>query len=279
MLKIKKNEMKDLFDLTGKVAVVTGGNGILGRSMCAGLCEKGAKVAILGRNKENGNVVAAEISANGGDATFFVTDVLNLEELKHVKAEILAKYGKIDILVNAAGGNMKGASVQPDQSIFDLDMEAMHSVIELNYFGTLYPIRVFAEEMVKQGHGNIINITSATAERPLTRVLGYSSAKAAVKNLTEWLAVEFAQKYGEGIRVNAITPGFFLTEQNRFLLTNSDGSLTPRGALISQGTPMKRMGSPEDLQGALLYLASDASRFVTGTTTIIDGGFNAFSGV
>jgi len=271
--------MKDLFDLTGKVAVVTGGNGILGRSMCAGLCSKGAKVAILGRNSESGEKVASEIRANGGDATFFVANVLDLEKLKLTKAEILAKYGHIDILVNAAGGNLPGACVQPDQSFFDIDMDAMRTVMELNYFGTLYPIRVFAEDMVKQGHGSIINITSAAAERPLTRVLGYSSAKAAVKNLTEWLAVEFAQKYGEKMRVNALTPGFFLTEQNRFLLTNKDGSLTPRGSLIIQGTPLKRMGNPEDLQGALIYLASDASRFVTGTTTIVDGGFNAFSGV
>lgn len=271
--------MKDLFDLTGKVAVVTGGNGILGRAMCAGLCAKGAKVAILGRNKESGEEVASEIRRNGGDATFFVTDVLNIENLKLVKTEVLAKYGAIDILVNAAGGNMPGASVQPHQSFFDIDMDAMRKVLDLNYFGTLYPIRVFAEEMVKQGSGSIINITSATSERPLTRVLGYSSAKAAVKNLTEWLAVEFAQKYGQGIRVNALTPGFFLTEQNRFLLTNQDGSLTARGSLIIQNTPQRRMGNPEDLQGALVYLASDASRFVTGTTTIVDGGFNAFSGV
>jgi len=271
--------MKDLFDLTGKVAVVTGGNGILGRSMCAGLCSKGAKVAILGRNIESGEKVATEIRANGGEATFFVANVLDLEQLKLVKAEVLANFGRIDILVNAAGGNLPGACVQPDQSFFDIDMGAMRTVIELNYFGTLYPIRVFAEEMAKQGSGTIINITSAAAERPLTRVLGYSSAKAAVKNLTEWLAVEFAQKYGKGVRVNALTPGFFLTEQNRFLLINQDGSLTPRGGLILQGTPQGRMGSPEDLQGALIYLASDASCFVTGTTTIVDGGFNAFSGV
>lgn len=271
--------MQDLFDLTGKVAVVTGGNGILGRSMCAALAGKQAKVAIIGRNKESGEEVVAEIKKNGGEASFFVSDVLNLKKLTEVKAEILAQYGHVDILVNAAGGNMPGACIQPDQSFFDVNMEAMKSVIELNYFGTLYPIRVFAEDMVKQGHGNIINITSATVERPLTRVLGYSSAKAAVKNLTQWLSVEFAQKYGEKIRVNALTPGFFLTEQNRFLLTNPDGSLTPRGTLIIQNTPQKRMGNPEDLQGALIYLASDASRFVTGTTTIVDGGFDAFSGV
>jgi len=271
--------MIDLFDLTGKVAVVTGGNGILGRSLCLGLCNKGAKVAILGRNKESGERVASEISQNGGEATFFVTDVLNIEKLKLVKSQVLEKYGQIDILVNAAGGNMPGASVQPDQSFFDLNMDAMQKVLELNYFGTLYAIRVFAEEMVKLGSGSIINITSATSERPLTRVLGYSSAKAAVKNLTEWLSVEFAHKYGQGIRVNALSPGFFLTDQNRFLLTDQEGNLTPRGSLIIQNTPQKRMGNPDDLQGALVYLASDASRFVTGTTTIVDGGFNAFGGV
>lgn len=271
--------MKDLFDLTGRVAIVTGGNGILGRALCSGLCDKGAKVAILGRNKESGEKVASGIIANGGDATFFVTDVLNLEQLKLVKSQVLERYGKIDILVNAAGGNMPGASVQPDQSFFDLDMDAMRKVLELNYFGTLYAIRVFAEEMVKCGSGSIINITSATSERPLTRVLGYSSAKSAVKNLTEWLSVEFAHKYGQGIRINALSPGFFLTEQNRFLLTEPDGGLTPRGSLIIQNTPQKRMGNPEDLQGALLFLASDASLFVTGTTTIVDGGFNAFGGV
>ena len=271
--------MKDLFDLTGKVAVVTGGNGILGRSMCSALAWKQAKVAIIGRNKKSGEKVAEELRNNGGDVSFFVCDVLNLDKLSEVKVEILEKYGHIDILVNAAGGNMPGATIQPDKSFLDVDMNAVRTVMELNYFGTLYPIRVFAEEMIKQGHGNIINITSATVERPMTRVLGYSSAKAAVKNLTQWLAVEFAQKYGDGFRVNALTPGFFLTDQNRFLLTNPDGSLTPRGGLIIQGTPMKRMGDPDDLQGALLYLTSDASRFVTGTTTIVDGGFDAFSGV
>jgi NAD(P)-dependent dehydrogenase (short-subunit alcohol dehydrogenase family) len=271
--------MKDLFDLTGKVAVVTGGNGILGRSFCAALCGKGAKVVILGRKKESGDAVVAELKANGGEASFIVCDVLNMDRLNEVKEEILATYGKIDILVNAAGGNMPGAVVMPDKSIFDVDMQAVRTVFELNYFGTLYPIRVFAEVMVKQGHGNIINIASATAELPLTRVLGYSSAKAAIKNLTQWLAVEFSQKYGADFRVNSLTPGFFLTEQNRTLLTNPDGSMTPRGGLIIQGTPMKRMGSPEDLQGALLYLASDASKFVTGSNTIVDGGFTVFSGV
>lgn len=268
-----------MFDLTGKVAVVTGGGGILGRTMCAGLARQGAEVLVLGRTKESGDAVVAAISAAGGKAAFFVCDVLNMEVLTVVKDEIVAKYKHIDILVNAAGGNMSGASIQPDKSFFDVDLSAIRSVMELNYFGTLIPIMVFAEVMVKQGKGSIINIASASAERPLTVVMGYSSAKAAVKNLTEWLSVEFAQKYGEGIRVNALSPGFFLTEQNRFLLTNPDGSLTPRGSRIIQNTPMKRMGTPAELLGALIYLASDDSSFVTGTTTIIDGGFDAFSGV
>lgn len=268
-----------MFDLTGKVALVTGGNGILGRSMCAGLAKQGADVAIIGRNAETGDKVVSDIKAQGGKAAFFVCDVLDMDKLNALKAEIIEKYGHVDILVNAAGGNMQGAVIQPDKSFFDVDMDAMRKVFELNYFGTLYPIRVFAEEMVKQGHGSIINITSATVERPLTRVMGYSSAKAAVKNLTRWLSIEFAQKYGEGIRVNALCPGFFLTEQNRSLLTNPDGSLTPRGGQIINSTPMGRMGKPEDLQGALIFLASDESRFVTGTTTIVDGGFDAYSGV
>lgn len=270
---------EQLFDLTGKVAVVTGGNGILGRAMCAGLVEYGASVVILGRNAQTGGKVVDDLKALGGNAAFVACDVLDLDQLESAKKEVLAKFGTIDILVNAAGGNMAGAVIAPDKSLFDVDMAAMRAVFELNYFGTLYPTRVFAEEMVKQGHGSIINITSASADKPMTRVLGYSSAKAAVRNLTQWLAVEFAQKYGEGIRVNALCPGFFLTEQNRALLTNPDGSKTARGKLILQNTPMNKWGNPEDLQGALIYLASDASRFVTGTTTIVDGGFDAFSGV
>jgi len=268
-----------MFELTGKVAVITGGNGVLGRSMCAALAKQGAVVIILGRKKETGDALVADLVAAGGKAEFFATDVLDVEKLKEVRDAVVAKYKHIDVLINAAGGNMPGACVQPDQSFFDADMDAVHKVMEVNYFGTLYSIKIFGEVIVKQGKGSIINISSASAEHPLTRVMGYSSAKAAIKNLTEWLAMEFASKYGDGIRVNAICPGFFLTEQNRFLLTNQDGSTTPRGTLVIHKTPMRRMGNPDDLQGALVYLASDESRFVTGTTLIVDGGFNSYSGV
>jgi len=266
----------DLFDLSGKVAVVTGGNGILGRSMCAGLAGKGAKVVILGRNKETGEAVAA---TTGGEACFYTCDVLDKNSLVTIREDVLKKFGKIDILVNAAGGNMAGACIQPNQSFFDIDVDSVRKVMDLNYFGTLIPILVFGVVFAKQKYGSIINITSATVERPLTRVMGYSSAKAAVKNLTQYLATEFATKVGPDVRVNALTPGFFLTEQNRTLLINPDGTLTPRGGQIIQNTPMKRMGKPEDLQGALIYLASDASRFVTGSVSVVDGGFDAYAGV
>lgn len=268
-----------MFDLTGKVALVTGGSGILGHTFCKALAKQGATVIVLDLNVKGAQELAAEITASGGKADAFECNVLDLDVLNSVKDQILAKYKHIDILLNGAGGNMSGATVQPDQSLFTADINAIRKVMDLNFFGTLLPTRVFAEVMVKQGKGNIINITSASVNRPLTRVLGYSAAKAAVKNLTQWLSVEFAQKYGDGIRVNALCPGFFLTEQNRFLMTNQDGSLTPRGQLVIQKTPQGRMGVPEDLVGALIFLASDDSKFITGTTTMVDGGFDAYSGV
>jgi NAD(P)-dependent dehydrogenase (short-subunit alcohol dehydrogenase family) len=268
-----------MFDLTGKVALVTGGSGILGRTMCMGLARQGAAVMVLDRNPESGNAVMNEIKEAGYLADFFLTDVLDMDVLYGVRDAILDKYKHIDILINGAGGNMPGASIQPNQSFFEADMKSIRMVIELNYFGTLNATRVFAEPMCKQGKGSIINISSASAERPLTVVMGYSSAKAAVKNLTQWLSVEFATKYGQGIRVNALCPGFLLTDQNRFLVTTPDGGYSPRGNLIVQNTPMRRMGEPEELVGAIVYLASDEASFVTGTTAIVDGGFDAFYGV
>ncbi len=268
-----------MFDLTGKIALVTGGSGILGHTFCAALAKQGATVIILDRNFKGAQELAEKLVSDGLKADAFECDVLDLEALKVLKDNILAKYSKIDILLNGAGGNMPGATVQPDSSIFAVDINAFRKVMDLNFYGTLLPTMVFGEVMVKQGYGNIINITSTNSERPLTRVVGYSAAKAAVKNLTEWLSVEFGQKYGAGIRVNALSPGFFLTDQNRYLMTNQDGSLTPRGNQVISKTPQGRMGEPEDLVAALIYLASDESKFVTGTTTIVDGGFNAYSGV
>lgn len=268
-----------MFDLSGKVAVVTGGSGILGRTLCAGLAQQGAVVLILDRNPESGEALKAEIIAAGNKADFFETDVLNMEVLKSVREKILNKYKHIDILLNGAGGNMPKASIQPDQRFFDADIDAVHTVINLNYFGTLYSTMVFAEPMCERGKGSIINITSASAERPMSVVMGYSSAKAAVRNLTQWLAVEFNAKYGEGIRVNALCPGFLLTDQNRFLVSTPEGGLTPRGERIVNNTPAHRLGDPKELLAAVVYLASDEASFVNGTTVVVDGGFDAYSGV
>lgn len=271
--------MKNEFDITGKVIVITGGTGILGNAICRHLAAAGAKVAILGRDATKGKELENAIKAEGNIALFLVSDVLNLEILQKNHDEIKAKFGPVDILINAAGGNMAGANITPDQTFFDLDLDQLRKVIDLNLYGTVYPTRIFAKEMVDRKEGNIINFTSATVARPMTRVIGYSAAKSAVHNFTKWLAVEFSQKYGDKIRVNSICPGFFLTEQNRTLLTNPDGSLTPRGHKIIDSTPFGRMGVPEDLNGAIHWLCSEASRFVNGQNIIVDGGFDAYSGV
>lgn len=268
--------MYELFNLTDKVAVVTGGSGVLGSAMVKYLAAHGAKVAILARNKEKGDKLAAEIKAGGGEASFFATDVNDRATLEQNEKDILATYGKIDVLINGAGGNLPGAVIAPDKTIFDLDMSDFEKVVDLNLFGTVLPTLVFAKTMVKQGKGNIINISSESALRPLTRVAGYGAAKAAVTNFTKYLATELAAKFGENFRVNAIAPGFFITEQNRALLTNPDGSYTDRGNTIISHTPFRRFGEPAELLGTLHWLASDASKFVTGTLTVVDGGFDAF---
>ncbi|MDR1517874.1 MAG: SDR family oxidoreductase [Dysgonamonadaceae bacterium] len=268
--------MYELFNITNKVVVMTGGSGVLGTSMVKYLAAHGAKVAILARNKEKGDKLAAEITTAGGKASFFVTDVNDRAILEQNEKEILATYGKIDVLINGAGGNMPGATISPDKTIFDLNLSDFEKVVDLNLFGTVLPTIVFAKNMVERKHGSIINISSESALRPLTRVLGYGAAKAAVTNLTKYLAIELATKFGEGLRVNAIAPGFFITEQNRSLLTKPDGSYTDRGNTILSHTPFRRFGKPEELLGALHWLASDASKFVTGTLTVIDGGFDAF---
>ena len=238
---------------------------------------EGAKVVILDRNEEAGNQLANEVKEKGGEALFLYTDVLKKEAVEKNYDEIMAQYGRIDVLINGAGGNMAGATIAPDKTIFDLDIDAVKKVVELNLFGTIIPTMVFAKAMVKQKEGSIINIASEAALRPLTRVAGYGVAKAAVVNFTKYMCGELATKFGSGLRVNAIAPGFFLTEQNRTLLTNPDGSLTPRSHTILAHTPYGRFGEPEELLGTLQWLASDASRFVSGTLTVIDGGFDAFS--
>lgn len=268
-----------LFSLQNKSAIVTGGSGVLGGAMALALASAGAKVAVLGRNENKLKDMVNAIEKEGAEGLALAADVTNSNELAEAHKQVLDKFGKVDILINAAGGNMPGATVTPDQSIFDLSEEAIRKIVELNYLGTVLPTQAFSKSMVEQKEGVIINISSVAADLPLTRVMGYASSKAAIENYTKWLAVELANKYGEGIRVNAIAPGFFLTEQNRSLLTNKDGSLTSRGNQILSNTPFKRFGNPEDLNGTLLWLCSDASRFVTGTVVRVDGGFTAFSGV
>ena len=269
----------NLFSLKGKVAIVTGGTGALGQHMVKTLVHAGAKVAVLGRRMEQVQELVAEIQAQGAEALALCADVLDRKALELAKEEVLRHYHKIDVLINAAGGNLAGATIGVGQIFFDLKTEDFRKVLDLNLMGTVLPTQVFAEAMVQQKSGVIVNLSSVAAHLPLTRVVGYAASKAAVDNFTRYMAVELAMKYGEGLRVNAIAPGFFLGEQNRSLLTNTDGSLSDRGYQIIAHTPMKRFGNPNDLDGALLFLCSDAARFVTGTVVYVDGGFTAYSGV
>ncbi len=268
--------MRNFFDIKDRVVVITGGTGVLGSCMVEYLAEQGAKVVVLARNKETGDKLVNDILAKGQEALFLQSDVNDKAILEQNCADVLAKYGRVDVLINGAGGNMPGATIGPDKTIFDLDVDAFKKVVDLNLFGTVIPTMVFAKVMTEQKQGNIINISSESALRPLTRVVGYGAAKAAVTNFTKYLAIELATKYGEGLRVNALAPGFFISEQNRALLTNVDGSLTARGNTIISHTPFGRFGDAEELLGTLHWLASDASKFVTGTMIVVDGGFDAF---
>ena len=269
--------MYELFDIKGKVIAITGGTGVLGSAMVTYLAAHGAKMAVMARNEEKGNQLIKRVKDDGGEAIFLKTDVTDEAVMKQTAKEIAEKYGTIDVLINGAGGNMPGATIAPDKTILDLKMDDFRQVVELNLMGTVIPTLAFAEYMVKAKKGNIVNISSASALRPLTRVAGYGAAKAAVTNFTQYMAGELATKFGENFRVNALCPGFFITEQNRTLLTNPDGSNTERGKIIIAHTPFRRFGVPEDLLGTLHYLVSDASRFVTGTVAVVDGGFDAFS--
>lgn len=277
----KKREMSvsKLFSLEGRVAVVTGATGVLGGTMAKGLAEAGVAVGILGRRMEAARALADEICAQGGRALPLQADVLNQGQLVEAHQQMLKAFGTIDILVNAAGGNMPGAVVPPDKTFFDMNVGDFQRVVDLNLTGSVLPSQVFSAVMAQKKKGVIINIASMASFKPITRVGGYSAAKAAIANFTSWLAVEMARKYGEGIRVNAISPGYFLTEQNRTLLTNPDGTYTARGQAAIDHTPYGRMGRPEELIGTLLWLCSDASAFVTGINVAVDGGFNAFCGV
>lgn len=262
-----------------KVAIITGGSGVLGGAIAKGFASEGIHIVILGRTIETIESRVSELEKAGGVAMGITADVLNRESLEHAKDAILKEYGKIDILVNAAGGNVKGATIQPDEDFFDMKMEEFDKVTNLNLKGTVLPTLVFGKEIAKQSNGCVINISSIAAQQVLTRVVGYSASKAAIENFTKWLSVEMAQKLSNNLRVNAIAPGFFIGEQNRDLLLKADGTLTQRGETIINNTPMKRFGEAEELVSTALWLCSDASSFVTGIVVHVDGGFSAFSGV
>lgn len=269
--------MNSLFNIQGYVVAITGGTGVLGRAIAKYLALNGAKVIILGRKEEVGAEIVADIRKAGGECEFLKTDVMNQEVVQQNCDYIIQKYGRIDTLLNAAGGNMKGATITPEQTFFDLEAKQFQTVLDLNLTGTVIPTQVFLRPMVNQGKGSIINFSSMAAFRPMTRVCGYAAAKAGISNFTAFMATECAKKFGEGIRVNAIAPGFFITEQNRALLTNPDGTYTQRGQDVIRQTPFGRMGEPEELCGTIHYLMSDAAKFVTGTVAVVDGGFNCFA--
>ena len=270
----------ELFNLTGKVAVVTGGSGTLGTGMAQGLLQAGAHVCILGRDYEKAKRAAEHLSSDPALVMAASADVTNTSEVEHAAQAVLERWGRVDVLVNAAGGNRPDATTNPKQSFFDLSPEAMRATFDLNLTGTIIPSQVFGRHMAQSGSGNIINISSMAASRPLTRVISYAAAKSAVENFTRWLAVHMAKEYSPAIRVNALAPGFFLAEQNRAMLMDAvTDELTPRGRSIIDHTPMNRFGNPDDLVGTLIWLASDAAAFVTGIVVPVDGGFSAFGGV
>lgn len=269
--------MSNIFSVKDKVVVITGGTGVLGSCIGKYLASEGAKVVILGRRKEEGDAIVKEINDNGGEAMFLVTDVMDKDVVERNCADILAAYGKVDSLLNAAGGNMPGATIPPSGTFFDVNVSEFERVLNVNLTGTVIPTQVFLKPMVKAGKGTIVNFSSMAAFRPLTRVMGYGAAKAGISNFTAFMANEVAVKFSPEIRVNAIAPGFFLTNQNRSLLTNPDGSYTERGQDVIRQTPFKRFGRAEELCGTIQYLISDASSFVTGTVAVVDGGFNVFA--
>lgn len=269
-----------LFDVSGKVAVITGGGGILCSRMAESLAERGVKVAILDLRAEAADAVAARICEKGGTAKGYAVNVLDKASVEKAKDEIVADFGTVDVLINGAGGNKPDATTSDTMSFFDLPAEAIQWVFNLNIVGTVLPSQVFGKIMVEKGKGSIINMSSMSAFKPLTKVLAYSAAKAAVSNFTAWLAVHINQNYSKDVRVNALAPGFFLTQQNYYLLVDKQtGNATPRGERIIDHTPMGKYGVPEDLIGTLVWLISDASSFVNGAVIPVDGAFNAYCGV
>jgi len=271
--------MENLFDINSKTIVITGASGVLAGGLARYLARQGARLALLGRSIDKLAPVLADIKEHSPKSIACVCDVLDKASLENAREEILAKLDSIDVLINAAGGNMAGAVVTPDASFFNLDFDQWKSVMDLNLGGTLLSTLVFAKVFEETKKGTILNFSSMASESAITRVCGYSNAKAGVDNLTRWLSVEFAKKIGEGVRVNAIAPGFFISEQNRTLLCNPDGTFTSRGNSVITKTPFGRFGNADEINGAVHYLISEASKFVTGIVLPVDGGFSAFSGV
>lgn len=276
---MSRDKLNDLHQLEDNVAIITGATGVLGGSLADHFADAGVRVGILGRRQDVAERRSKQIREDGGEALPLQADVMKEDELLKARETVLDEWGRVDVLINAAGVILDGATVTPDQEIFDLNLDEVGEVLDVNLLGTVQATMVFAEPMVDRGNGSIINMSSMTADRAVTRVAGYSASKAAVENFTRWLSVEVAEKYGEGIRVNAIAPGFFIGEQNQDLLLDDDGSLSDRGETIIEHTPMDRFGQPEELAGTALWLAGEGSKFVTGVTVPVDGGFSAFSGV
>ncbi len=271
--------MNEKFSIAGKVAVITGAGGVLGSSIARSFITEGAKVVALDIRQENLDAKVAELKELGGEAIGLVCNVLDVESMEKVAADIVAQWGRIDILINVAGGNMPGATLTPEQTIFDMPIESWQKVLDLNLNGTVYPTLAIGKVMAKQGTGSIINISSMTAYSAITRVPGYSAAKTAIVSFTQWMAMEMAMKFGEGVRVNALAPGFFIGDQNRAVLINPDGSLTDRSKKVLAKTPMGRFGDITELNGAVQFLCSEAASFITGVVLPIDGGFSSYSGV
>jgi NAD(P)-dependent dehydrogenase (short-subunit alcohol dehydrogenase family) len=277
--RVKDMNISDFFDVKDKTIVITGGAGIICSEMARSLGSLGAKIAVLDLSEKAMESLSKELSEKKIEHIVIKTNVLEKEQLIKAKEETLSKFGKIDVLINGAGGNHPSATTSKEKSFFELPQDSIQWVFNLNFLGTFLASQIFGEYFAEKGEGQIINISSMNAFRPLTNIPAYSAAKAAVSNFTQWLAVHMNHNYSKKIRVNAIAPGFLLTNQNRFLLTNEDGSLTARGNKILEHTPMERFGTPEDLISTVIWLISDKSAFVNGIVVPIDGGFSAYSGV
>jgi len=271
--------MENTFSLKDKVIIVTGGTGVLGNSFINAVVEAGASVGILGRNEDIANERADLINKSGGKALALVADVMDEDQLIKCRTKILDHFGRIDGLVNGAGGNQPEGVIMPDEDLFKMNLAGMKKVMDLNLWGTIIPTQVFGESIAANGNGSIVNISSMNSKRAISRVLGYNLGKAGVDYYNQWFAVELANRYGDKIRMNAIAPGFFLTDQNRKMHLKADGGYTERATLVVNQTPFKRFGDPDELKGALVWLLSDASKFVTGAMICVDGGFSVYGGV